>query len=329
MRLSSLLVTCFFFFGSLSAQHFTDISGQQFVDVFHDKMYIWTGQGTIFQIDPDLYVKTFSVHLPKGVKSADKMRPKIRFDRLWVGNGEKIWSKPLEPSTDNTWELMKLPGKPGELTEFKDFEIISDKEAIICGAMWYATSLDSLSLDIHFIFNYKTGAIIKTIESFDTTLLQEALKAGKMTSSLSFNIRRIQNSYLCRFGINSLIVGKHSGFVTILDTGTGRTRKIEVVPEEELPSMSKGVKYILPAIAWVGPLSGDDVLICCRKWAPLTDNPSESVSAFVFRTLDLKTGKVKLHGSEYREKQAEWQHTLFEDNGELVSVSDFINRVSK
>jgi len=74
----------------------------------------------------------------------------------------------------------------------------------------------------------------------------------------------------------------------------------------------------------VAPLQGDEVLMSCRLDAPKADNPKEFVTSWVFRTLDLKTGKVKNHGTEYRGLTDANKGPYFEMDGKLVLTRTFL-----
>ena len=311
---------------------FSSLSAQQAIDVFPDKTYItWFHDRTILELNPiDWSVKRHSNILPENTSTRDKPRPKIRLDRVWMSDGKRIMSKPLESSDKGLlerlggllvgeWEQIKLPEN---IAEFKDFEILSDKEALICGAMFTGPNPSSTRFDIHFIFNYQTGAITRVIESFDPEFIAKVAKTPRMPDEAFYTILQTIRSYTSRFNSMILIVGSFSGFVTILDVDTKRTRKIEIVPKKELPGDPEKVVNYLPVIPWVSPLPGYEVLFCCRFWAPQAEDPSKSESIYVFRTLDLRTGKVTLHGHEYLDQKAAVGVTLIEKDGQLAPVSE-------
>jgi hypothetical protein len=342
-----LLVVLFFFSFNLFAQ--------QFVDVFPDCIYIQEktdkmGEG-IFKVNFDLSVERFMLtgsNLPKeldlGKMLAGGIRPKIRLENYWISDRYKLFRKPLKAEPDQEWESVKLPD---EIERFLDFEIISDKEAILCGCEFnWPDELISLRaklntqdwlnlppvtsrLYIHLVFNYKTGAITTPIESYDPTSFPYALGDNRNF----FAAMKIANTFMCRFDSRIVIIGNYSGFVTILDINDNgklrNSRKFRVVPEDELPSDPKEAVNNRSAISWVGPLlSGDDVLMCCRMWVVPKKKPSEPVSVQCFRTLNLKTGKVTFENTVYRDRKAEEHLTLFEESshGELLSAREYMQR---
>jgi hypothetical protein len=127
------------------------------------------------------------------------------------------------------------------------------------------------------------------------------------------------------FGSKILIVGRFSGFVTIVDRDDGGAQKIRVVPEDEIPAVPERAVNDGFAIPWVGPLEDGAALICCKKVTTREDSPEPRREwEFVFRTLDLKTGKVMPEGSSYRGVKVHGGDTLFERGGELHSVRDLM-----
>jgi len=308
-----------------------NLFAQQFVDVFPDSAYIqertdFDGSG-IFKINYDLSIERFLLPpLPRGFSLASMfvadIRPKIRFENFWISDRHKIYKRPLDAESAQEWELVKVPD---EIAQFTDFEIISDKEAIICGCTFKSSS------EMHFVFNYKTGNVTTTIESLDRKSIPYELSDIRH----AFTQIKILGSYICRFNSKVIIVGTHSGFVTILDINPDNgklrnLRKIRIVPEDEIPEDPQKVINTLKngkTISWIGPLFGDDVLICCRMRVVPDKNPSEPVITYCFRTLNLRTGKVTFEGASYRGRMAESHLTLYEDNdGELLSARDVINK---
>jgi hypothetical protein len=314
MQLKLAPAAALFFCASLFAQ--------QFVDVVQEKMFLWDrGDNVIYEIGPDQLAKK-TARLGGEIATYFTVRPKIRLDKVWVSNGEKIWHKPLDATVDGEWEPIKLPDG---IANFNDFEIISDKDALICGTVWEHDEANNkpLRYDLHFIFNYQTGNIKKTIESLDVVdgdrVRFRSLNAIQQKNEFYETLKK-QCSYLCRFDSKVLIVGESSGAVTILDTDNGRVRKVQVVPEKEIPIDPQEAVNNGRAIDWIAPLMDGELLICCKLWAPLLNKPGESVSAYCFRTLEPDSGKIQFHGAEYRGKTAKPFPTLFEENGELVSV---------
>jgi hypothetical protein len=253
-------------------------------------------------------------------------------DRAWVSDGREIKSKSLAPSEGDKWTRIKLPR---DLNAFQDFEVLSDKEILICGAMFTGSDPSSTRFDIHVIVNYQTGAITKVIESFDPAFVAKVVKNPR---AAFYDVIKATRSYIVRFNSKILIVGSFSGFVTILDADTKNTRKIEIVPKEELPGDPERVINYTPVIPWVSPLPGDEVLLCCRYWAPPAEDEKEkekekekvkelfnsSGTIYVFRTLNLRTGKATLHGHEYFEQEADSFSTLIEKDGWLTPVKKVI-----
>jgi len=303
-----------------------NLFAQQFVDVFPDHICIqekndWDGNG-IIKINFDSSAECFRLPVtPKGFDLKNLImgtRPKIRFDNYWISDGREIYKRPLDAEPDQEWERVKVPGN---IAQFTDFEIISDKEAIICGCIF------KNSLDTHFVFNYKTGEVTTPIESFDIKSIPYELRDPKYMFA---KIKSI-NSYICRFDSKIIIVGKYSGCVTVLDINPDnnklrRFRKIQIIPESEIPKDPQDALNNDEAISWIGSLFGGDVLICCRMWIVPKRNPSEARPEYCFRTLNLDTGKVTFEGASYRDRMAESHLTLYEDDkGKLLSVREVIS----
>jgi len=328
MSLSKHFSIVAFFLSSLN------LLAQQFMDVLPDGVYIqerydFQGDG-IIKINPDLSVEhILPPVLPKGVDLkqliAAGMRPKIRFDHFWISDNRKIYKKPLDAEPGQEWELIKLPDG---LLYFCDFEIISDKETVICGAVFKPSDATNMPrLDMHLVFNHKTGDVTTSIDSYDF-------------SAIPYDINDIRNSYaqikqsesyVCRFNSRIIIVGKYSGVVTLLDLNPDsnklrRFRKIQIIPESEIPKDPQDALNNGSAINWIGPLLWDDVLICCRMWIVPKKNPSGARPEYCFRTLNLDTGKVTFEGASYRDRMAESHLTLYEDDkGKLLSVREVIS----
>jgi hypothetical protein len=143
------------------------------VDVFPNEIYIqerhdFQGKG-IIKINPDLSVEHFLPPvLLKGFelkKLIAGIRPKIRLNHFWISDRHKIYRRPLDAEPGQEWELVKLPDS---LLYFCDFEIISDREALLCGCVFKLDETNIPRLDMHIIFNYKDRTVTTTIESFDT-----------------------------------------------------------------------------------------------------------------------------------------------------------------
>jgi hypothetical protein len=312
-----------------------NLLAQQYVDVFPDGIYIqeysdFKGSG-IVKINHDLSVEHFLPPvLPKDFDLRNLIagiRLKIRLDSFWISDKRKIYKRPLDAVPGQEWELVKTPD---ELTEFFDFEVISDKEIVIGGGFFKPYEINGTKIPQprkHAIFNYKTGAVTTTIESFDFN----AFPYGENDVRSFYVLIKQYASYICRFDSKIVIVGEYSGFVTVLDINpdNGRLRsyrKFRIIPEDELPRDPTEAINNGSAISWIGPLSGDDVLICCRKWVVSDKKPSKPVSVQCFRKLNLKTGKVTFENTVYRDRKAENYLTLFEENGELLSAREYMQR---
>jgi len=322
------LIAAFFLFSPY-------LSAQQFVDVFPDGIYIqeysdFKGSG-IVKINHDLSVEHFLPPiLPKDFDLRNLIggiRLKIRLDSFWISDRRKIYKRHLDAVLGEEWELVKTPD---ELTDFNDFEVISDKEIVICGGGFKPHQIGGIKIwqpRKHAIFNYKTGAVTTTIESLDS----DVNPYNENDARHYYVLIKQSASYMCRFDTRIVIVGKYSGFVTVLDINPDNgklrsSRKFRVVPEDELPSDPTEAINNGEAISWVGPLSGDDVLMCCRKWVVPDKKLSKPVFVQCFRTLNLKTGKVTFENTVYRDRKAENYLTLFEENGELLSAREYMQK---
>jgi hypothetical protein len=302
---------------------------QQFVETHPDNKHLYDeADRAIYQLSPDASVEKYSLPVPSDLKLFGRPRPKLRLDRFWISNGKRVYSRPLqmpsEASVDTGWEQAKLPEG---IEQFCDFDIISDTEAIICGCSWkMREDNDKVPLrhDLHFLFDHKTGALTKTIETLDAKDFSNATPQEAV-----FGLLKASESYLCRFNSYIVIVGRWSGSVVVVDLQNGNTRKSIIVPSEEMPSDSEAAVNTGNAIAWVGPLDGDAALLCCRKWSLADQLRDKPVLSYCFRTLDLKTGKVALEGPLFRERRADADLTLFEDGGNLLSVRDAIDGRAK
>jgi len=318
MRMINLLVYFFVSFCYLSAQQFVS------VDVFPDKKYFaYPNSKSVYQMDLDGFMKEYSKLIPESVKTTDVPRPKIRMDRVWYSDGAKIYNRPLDAKGNAKWESLALPKG---IMHFSDFDIISENEAVICGAHFDNSDGKKEILDIHFVFDYSTGKIIKTLESFDHAFVENVKNLAKtrtrMPTKMFFDSLLKTQSYICMFAPYLLIVPK-TGNVIIYDIGTRKERKIEIIPSKELPSDPEKVINGGESIPWVGPLGGEKVLLSCRMDAPKSDKPNEHTTIYVFRTLDLRTGQVKLHGTEYM-GQKDALDPYFEHSGKLISTKEFL-----
>jgi len=325
---------------------------QQYVDVLHDGIYVYNASGPagsdrlIYRLDADGSREKIAVSVPKTVGFIGRPRPRVRFGRIWISNGKKMFSAPLDQLQNRQapqeaplepggeWEPVRLPEG---INRFEDFDIISDTDAMICGCLWELSENDKTvpaRYDMHFVFDHRTGAIKKTIE---------ALEPYDVFPELDYySLRKLSGSYLCRFGQYVLVVGAFTGKMTVFDTDKGRAAEHQVIPAEDIPEDPNLASNNGRAISWVGPLAGGDVLLCCRKLLPLPEgkmnyfarlgeNGEETVAPspfgqfrweFCFRTMSLKTGKAKDEGAQYRGFDANDYQALFERDGELLSVRD-------
>jgi len=318
MRLYSLL--SFFLFAScLSAQY-------QFVtvDVLPDKkQFTYIGTKSVYQMEPDGLIKELSNLLPENAETLTVPRHRVRFDRVWYSDGKEIFNRPLNAANDDKWESVKLPGGISKIT---DFEIISETEMIICGA-WFINGIS----DIHFLFDYTTGKITKTFKSRDGSFDKEAKKAidqndKQMSRANFYKLLKMTDSYSCMFDPYVLIVEK-TGNVIIYDTKTREARTVEIIPSKELPEEPEKLLRTFPTpISWVSPLSGGEVLMACRMDAAKADKPDEYVTMRVFRKLDLKSGKVTLHGTEYQGERDADKGPFIEVEGRLMRTMTFLEK---
>jgi hypothetical protein len=299
------------------------LQAQQIVDVFPESTFLYESfhiedtSRTIYRQDSDGKLRKISVPLSEKISLYGQPRPKIRNENIWVSNGERIAFLPLDAPNDAAWTSIRLPKG---IISFQEFEIISDDEAMLIGAYWDIADENGkvpIRQDTRFVFNYETGAVKRTLESFDLRLLDSA---DENTAALT--AMKLFSVYLCRFDPYVLVVGKFTGTVTVFDTDKGSVGEYQIVPIEDVPKDSYTAVNNGRAIAWVGPLAGDEALVCCRKLVP---QPSGVLyEDHYFRTLNLKTGKVRLEGSSYRGFEALSHATLFERGGELLSARDVI-----
>jgi hypothetical protein len=323
------------------------LDAQQQVDVFPDRTHIYNdvafdgASRVIYQLTADGAVEPIDVPVPKNIDFIGRPRPKIRHGRIWISNGARLYSRPLGAGPEEHWEIMNLPEG---LAYFHDFEIISDDESLICGADW---RLDKdkkkpLRSELHFVCNHNTGAIKRVVEEVDEATFFGP--SGPSSRASVFYSLRLAMSYTCRLDRHMLIVGEHSGKVIVTDARGGRARAIQVVPAEEIPGDPEAAVNGGRAIDWASPLGEDEVLMCCRhRPAPTDGSPRREYAVraidpetgeevikdlgpweYVFRTLDLKTGKVTLEGKAYRGFAAKPYNTLFGRGGELRSVRDIM-----
>lgn len=294
------------------------------VDIVDGKTVLcdWGGN-EIYEIQLDSTINKIS-NFPDTMNFTGRPNPKIRNGNAWVSNGKTIWTRSADPFMDTKrleWEVIELPEN---IDSFQDFEIISDKEAIILGAYWkYDEVLKKPArYDLDFTFNYYTGVIKKTLNAFDP---DEHMGDNK---NALFERARFRNGFMCRNGSKILLIGQFSGLVTIFDTDNDLFKKITVVPPEDMLSDPEAAVNNGRAIAWAAPLQGNEVLFVCRMWAAKTDDPGEYVSVNVFRKLDLDSGKVTFLGSDFRGLEADSAVSLLEKDGELVSARGLIDSIN-
>ena len=308
------------------------LSAQHFVDVFWDMTFMYESyhwgdvSKTIYRLNPDSTMDKIQVPVPDHISFESKPRPKIRYGKIWISNGTKIWSRCLDAPNEEAWEQLKLPAG---IDNFCDFDIISDTEGVVCGTSWNALDDNEdipwqdrypVLTDLHFIFNYHTGETTKSIETFDTRTIN--LKEDDNT--IAFRLWKLVETKIYRFDPFLLIAGTFSGEVTVLNTDTGRFVKHNAIHESQLPADPKEAVNNDRAIAWIGPLGGDEALICYRMWVVPYNNPSKPLGVHCFQTFNMRTGKLTFEGSNFRGREAERHLTLFAENGELLSVRDVI-----
>jgi hypothetical protein len=299
------------------------------VDVLSDNKYFtFRGAKSIYQMDFDGSMKELSNLIPENARSIAMPRPKVRFGKIWYSDRKEIYSRPIDATEDEKWEPVKLPFKfPGNAVYFHDFEIISESEAILCGST-ILRGTEGEDFGIHFVFDYTTGKVTKTLESFDTAFIDAVIgiskNKGSLSNEMSFNLAKMTASYSCMFHPYVLLVAR-TGAVIIYDIEKRKERKVEVIPANDLPRDPAKVVSAYGPIHWVSPLSGDEVLLCCRMDAPKADKTNESVTIWVFRTLDLKTGKVELHGTEYLGEKDAFKGPFIEEKGKLISTKKFLH----
>jgi hypothetical protein len=316
------------------------LSAQQRVDVVDGTVYLGRPHAKeIYKIEPGSKLEEIRGLVPEKLGFLGKPRPRVRLGNIWISDGARLHRRPLDAAPGREWETVRLPDG---MDYFWDFEILSDEEALVCGAAWKSAD-DNESVPVgfalHFVCNYKTGAVKRTIEEMDPGLY------GAGGAKNGYERIRRRDSYISRLGTSALIVGRASGKVTVLDTGAGKAKAFQVVPPEDLPADPEISVNNGDAIPWVGPLADGVVLVCCRKLVkpqdaegrrsvtvrvPDTETgllpPADSGLAQVhsFCTIDPKTGKVKHEGAVYRGFEAWGGSTLFEMDGELLCADDML-----
>jgi len=281
--------------------------------------------------------------------------PKVRFGYVWgmFRAAEQIrpmrlQSRPLDADSDIQWDSAILPEG---LEYFTDFEILSEDEALICGAEWVneakCKSDVPIRYDYCFIFNYKTGKIKRSLEAFDPKMFKEAMNNfDEFSSPNPYTLQYMSESRAFRYGTNILIVGEHNGVIAIFDTLNNKYRKIVVVPKEEQPDTPfASVWGNGSAIPWLAPLQNGDLLICCRfsknhdpqleydadsdswVWNALRiENDARNNNSFWFRSMNIETGKVTFEGAYYREIKAESANIVFEVENEMITLGDVLKK---
>jgi hypothetical protein len=321
---------CFFIRISIVFCFFsTALFAQHFIDTFHDKTFFYeyseAGNQTIYQLSIDGSLERIRLPIPESTDLAGNPRPKNRFDNVWMSNRNSILFKPLTANISDKWESIKLPDGLGS---FFEFDVISESEILILGAIWQyldkngnndghplydEASAKPIRHDIHFIYDHQNGATTKVIEAFDPE---------KPVYGFEHIIKR--RSFTSIFNSNLIIADLYSGFMTIMDIDTRKTKKYEVVSEKELPIGPDAMVNNGTAIAWVSPLAGNEVLICYRLFGIPPNKPNNPVIIYAFKILNLDSGKLTPKTNFHRGHEAQSHLTLFEENGELVSVRDFI-----
>jgi hypothetical protein len=291
---------------------------QRYIDVTPEKTYVgMPGEREIFELSPDLSLTKLPSLIQENLNLHGRPRPRVRLGKIWLSNGKRIYNRSLDATSEEGWETAVLPEG---LTDFCDFEIISKDEIVLCGAEWFEEVWGvPLKYDLHFVFNHRNGAITRVIEELD----RKHSFVDRPSDDAFFDRSKAIRATMYSLGPKILIVGRFSGLVTIIDGDGGGARKIRVVPEDEIPAVPERAVNDGWAIPWVGPLEGDAALICCKK-VTVREDGQEPGREFVFRTLDLKTGKVTLEGSSYRGIKADGVDTLFEQDGDMHSVRDLM-----
>jgi len=319
------------------------LAAQGYVDVLRDETYVYSPTGLaenadkfIHRLNADGSHEIIALPDSETTKFIGWPRPRVRLGRVWISNGKKMFSAPLDRS-GKEWEPVKLPEG---INHFRDFDIISDTDAIICGCLWEAND-DNKTLparyDMHFVLNHRTGIIKKTMEEIEPYVFAPETDF--------FAIYKQADSHLCWFDPYILIVGELTGKITIFSTDNGSVAALQVVPVEDIPKDAEQAVNNRRRIDWVGPLAGNEALLRCSKPIPLPKEEKKyTVSVdenglekavpallaqfrqeYYFCTMNLKTGKVRREGAEYRGFDASKSRAaLFERDGKLLSVPEVL-----
>ena len=190
---------------------------------------------------------------------------------------------------------------------------------------------------MHFVFNHRTGAIKKTIEEIEPYIFSSDFDL--------FALSKQTGSHLCWFDPYILIVGELTGKLTVFNTDNSSVAAHQVVPVEDIPKDPQQAVNNRRRIDWVGTLASGEALLRCSKPVPLPEDEKKytvnvdenglekAVPAllgqfrqeYYFCTMNLKTGKVRHEGTEYRGFDASKSRaTLFEKDGKLVSVPEVL-----
>jgi hypothetical protein len=315
------------------------LAAQFTVDISWEKTYIQSAtlaRKQVYQLNPDMSLEVIKVPLPENANLSALSPVKIRLGYFWVSSHKNIFRLPIDDPVEQSWEAIKMPEG---IQYFSDFEIISDTEAILCGCKWDWPELLPVRNDVHIIINYCTGALTKSIEHFDYKDIDLYPRESHMTSQHFWRLFEF-NSYMFRIESKVIIVGRYSGKITVIDTDDGKIRKHKVLSDSEMPKLSdlidihlrnnKNIELGQPAfwpgdpICWVGPLEGDELIICHTILGIPDDKPAKPFTISSFKTLNLSTGKLTNEGTEYRGHAAGEMDTLFEKNGQLLSAYSLI-----
>jgi hypothetical protein len=354
-RLGLLAAALFLLAPALRAQH---------VDVFPGHCFIWdsidgggeNASAVIYRLDrldrpdrPDAggALTRIDVPPPEDASWLWGPRPKVRNGRLWISNGEKILSRPLDAPGDEPWGAVLLPKG---VANFQEFEIISDAEAMLIGALWdREDQAGRARLDMHFVFDLETGAVKKAIASHAPWTLEALERGGHGPLHAAMLWAKLFDFYVCRLDPYVLIVGRNTGSVVRYDIDGGRATEHQIVPPEGIPEDPNVAINNGSAISWVGPLAGGEALMLCRdRLEPLPKGLTNYVvylgddgeevqkpapwgsfsQVNSFRTMDLASGRVRSEGARYKGFDAKPMRTLLEWDGELLPALDAVARAA-
>jgi hypothetical protein len=169
-----------------------------------------------------------------------------------------------------------------------------------------------------------TGKITKVITLGFNRDKATFLNGGRPPEGAFFKWAMVSNCYCITYHPYVLVVNK-TGSVIIFDTEKRTFRTVEVVPANERHSNPGALVNKDSPIYWVGPLEDGKMLFCCTAISPKAGKPSETVRLYLFRTLDIKTGKVELHGTDYSGLKDVKEGPFIEANGKVMTTEDFLS----